>query len=177
MSAILVIGGCRSGKSRQALELARAGEGRRLFVATCVPHDSEMVARVARHRAERDDTWQTLEEPLDLSGVVSRQDAMDRVILVDCLTLWTSNLMAADLEDAEIEARAEDLARLLAAAKGRVILVSNEVGGGIVPENKVARRFRDLAGLVNQRIATACQKVVWMVAGIGVTVKQAPSGE
>ena len=177
MSAILVIGGCRSGKSRQALELARAGEGRRLFVATCVPYDAEMIARVARHRAERDDSWQTLEEPLDLPGVLSRQDAMDRVILVDCLTLWTSNLMAAGLDDAEIEARAGDLARLLAAAKGRVILVSNEVGGGIVPENKVARRFRDLAGLVNQRIAAACHRVVWMVAGIGVTIKQATSDE
>ncbi len=173
MSAILVIGGCRSGKSREALRRAQAGEGRRLFVATCVPHDAEMAARVARHRAARDATGQTVEAPMDLAGVLRREDALDRVILVDCLTLWTSNLMAAGLQDAAIEDCARDLARHLCEARGRVILVTNEVGGGIVPDHEVARRFRDLAGLVNQRIAAACHRVVWMVAGIAVTVKEA----
>lgn len=171
MTSILVIGGCRSGKSREALRLAAAVAGRRVFVATCVPLDEEMRTRVQRHRQERDDTWITVEEPVDLDGVLARRDAPDRVLLVDCLTLWTGNLLAAGRTDEEIEARAGGLADRVGAARGHVILVTNEVGGGIVPENALARRFRDLAGLVNQRIAAACDRVVWMVAGIPVTIK------
>ena len=171
MTAILVIGGCRSGKSREAMRLAAAVGGRRVFVATCVPHDAEMIARVERHQAERDDSWQTIEEPLDLTEVLGREDAADRVVLIDCLTLWTSNLMAAGMSDGAIADRVAELARHLSALRGRAILVTNEVGGGIVPENPLARRFRDLAGLVNQRIAAACHQVVWMVAGIGVAIK------
>lgn len=168
--AILVIGGCRSGKSRQALALA-AGADRRIFVATCMAGDDEMKARVQRHRCERDPSWQTVEEGEDLVGVLDRWDGVDRVMVVDCLTLWTSNLMAAGLSDADIEARADRLALRLKHIRGRVVLVANETGAGIVPENSVARRFRDLAGLVNQKIAAACRQVVWMVAGIPVTIK------
>jgi adenosylcobinamide kinase/adenosylcobinamide-phosphate guanylyltransferase len=94
-------------------------------------------------------------------------------MVVDCLTLWTSNLLVAGLGDAEIEARAEGLALRLKTIRGRVVLVANETGAGIVPENPLARRFRDLSGLVNQKIAAACQQVVWMVAGIPVTIKPA----
>ncbi|MEE4608636.1 MAG: bifunctional adenosylcobinamide kinase/adenosylcobinamide-phosphate guanylyltransferase [Desulfobacteraceae bacterium] len=169
-TSILVIGGCRSGKSRQALALA-AGAGQRVFVATCMSRDDEMKARVQRHRSERDSSWQTVEEGEDLVGVLDRWDGLDRVMVVDCLTLWTSNLMAAGLSDAVIEASADRLAVRLKNIRGRVILVANETGAGIVPENPLARRFRDLAGLVNQKIAAACRQVVWMVAGIAVTIK------
>ena len=177
MTALLVIGGCRSGKSREAMRLAAASGARRVFVATCVPRDAEMIARVERHQAERDDSWQTIEEPLDLAGVLGREDAADRVVLIDCLTLWTSNLMAAGMNDGAIAERVGELARQLSALRGRAILVTNEVGGGIVPENPVARRFRDLAGLVNQRIAAACDQVVWMVAGIAVAIKEVKRNE
>jgi adenosylcobinamide kinase / adenosylcobinamide-phosphate guanylyltransferase len=169
-ASILVIGGCRSGKSRQALALA-VGAEKRVFVATCMARDDEMKARIQRHRIERDAAWQTVEEGEDLVGVLDRWDGKDRVVLVDCLTLWTSNLMAAGLSDADIEDRADRLAARLENIHGRVILVANETGAGIVPENALARRFRDLAGLVNQKIAAACQQVVWMVAGIPVTIK------
>ncbi len=169
--SILVIGGCRSGKSRQAMVLAEAASRRRIFVATCVAEDREMAVRVARHQAERDASWQTVEEPADLVGVLDRWDAADRVMVVDCLTLWTSNLLGAGLADADIENRASELALRLEKTRGSVILVTNETGAGIVPEHPLARRFRDLAGLVNQRIAAACGQVVWMVAGIPVTIK------
>jgi adenosylcobinamide kinase/adenosylcobinamide-phosphate guanylyltransferase len=171
-ASILVIGGCRSGKSRQALALA-AGADQRIFVATCMARDDEMRARVQRHQAERDASWQTVEEGEDLVAVLDRWDQADRVMVVDCLTLWTSNLLVAGLGDAEIEARAEGLALRLKTIRGRVVLVANETGAGIVPENPLARRFRDLSGLVNQKIAAACQQVVWMVAGIPVTIKPA----
>ncbi len=171
-ASILVIGGCRSGKSRQALALA-AGAHQRIFVATCMARDDEMRARVQRHQAERDASWQTVEEGEDLVAVLDRWDQADRVMVVDCLTLWTSNLLVAGLGDAEIEARAEGLALRLKTIRGRVVLVANETGAGIVPENPLARRFRDLSGLVNQKIAAACQQVVWMVAGIPVTIKPA----
>jgi adenosylcobinamide kinase/adenosylcobinamide-phosphate guanylyltransferase len=135
--------------------------------------DDEMRARVQRHQAERDASWQTVEEGEDLVAVLDRWDQADRVMVVDCLTLWTSNLLVAGLGDAEIEARAEGLALRLKTIRGRVVLVANETGAGIVPENPLARRFRDLSGLVNQKIAAACQQVVWMVAGIPVTIKPA----
>lgn len=130
-----------------------------------------MRARVQRHRAERDPSWQTVEEGEDLVGVLDRWDGVDRVMVVDCLTLWTSNLLAAGLSDADIEGRAHGLAARLENIRGRIILVANETGAGIVPENPLARRFRDLAGLVNQQVAAACRQVVWMVAGVAVTIK------
>ncbi|HDI60071.1 MAG TPA: bifunctional adenosylcobinamide kinase/adenosylcobinamide-phosphate guanylyltransferase [Desulfobacteraceae bacterium] len=170
-SSILVVGGCRSGKSRHALHLAASSGVKRVFVATCMARDNEMKARIQRHRAERDASWETVEEGEDLVGVLDRWDGTDRVVLIDCLTLWTSNLLAAGLDDAGIEDRADRLAARLENIRGRVILVANETGAGIVPENPLARRFRDLAGQVNQKIAAACQQVVWMVAGIPVTIK------
>ncbi len=176
-AAILVIGGCRSGKSRHALALASAVAGRRIFVATCMASDDEMAARVQRHRAERDPSWETVEEGENLVGVLDRWDGAGRVMIVDCLTLWTSNLLAAGLGDAAIEARAAQLADRLEKVRGRVILVANETGAGIVPDNPLARRFRDLAGLVNQKMAAACQQVVWMVAGIPVTIKPGIASE
>jgi adenosylcobinamide kinase/adenosylcobinamide-phosphate guanylyltransferase len=168
----LVIGGCRSGKSRQALLLAdRLKLGRRIFVATCVPRDSEMQARVDRHQRERGDRWTTVECPLALAAEIERQSAPGTVLLVDCLTLWVSNMLLEGLALEEVLERGAGLGKALGAARGSVILVSNEVGTGIVPENRLARMFRDAAGWVNQAAAASADRVVWMVAGVPVAIK------
>ncbi len=167
----LVLGGCRSGKSGHALALARAMGPRRIFVATCVPRDDEMVERVERHRKERSDAWQTLEVPVDVAGVLEAHGAAADVILVDCLTLWLSNLLVETDDTAAIRRCIDDLAHAVRRTPCGVVLVSNEVGAGIVPENRLARHYRDLAGWTNQAVAAACDRVVWTVAGIPVTIK------
>lgn len=169
---MLVLGGCRSGKSRHALALAekRAGS-RNSFIATCVARDAEMNERVRRHQSERGDRWRTVEAPLDLPGALAGEAETADVIIVDCLTLWMNNLIMEEPGDEAIFARVERLAAALEKAGCPVFLVSNEVGTGIVPENRLARRFRDLAGFANQRMAAFADRVVWMVAGIPVPVK------
>ncbi|MFP3998703.1 MAG: bifunctional adenosylcobinamide kinase/adenosylcobinamide-phosphate guanylyltransferase [Desulfobacterales bacterium] len=168
----LVLGGCRSGKSRHALELAdSAAKGLNVFAATCVPSDEEMKARVLRHQQERDRKWTTIEAPLDLPGVIREHAAKADVILVDCLTLWISNLMARHEDDEPVMEQVKSFARVLDSAGCPVFIVSNEVGAGIVPENAMARRFRDLAGFANQHIASCAGRVTWMVAGIPVCIR------
>ena len=168
----LVIGGCRSGKSRHAMELAEEIRGSgKIYVATCVPMDEEMHQRVERHQAERGPNWRTIETPLAIGQCIEEQSARADVILVDCLTLWISNLMGEGKDQDTIVDEAAALGATLETAQCPVILVSNEVGAGIVPENITARQFRDTAGLVNQTLAKACTRVIWMVAGIPVTVK------
>lgn len=168
---ILVLGGCRSGKSNHALQLAENLGKKRIFVATCVPQDTEMQVRVDRHRLERDDTWKTLEIPVDLVGTIRNHSPLAEVMLVDCLTLWLSNLLMRTRSVDQIRASIEELANAVKTAPNAIILVSNEVGAGIVPENQIARRYRDLAGWANQAMAAACNRVVWTVAGIPVTIK------
>ena len=168
---ILVLGGCRSGKSGHALSLADGMGGRRVFVATCVPRDDEMKERVNRHRQERDNTWKTLEIPVDLAEAITTHSPTADVMLVDCLTLWLSNLLVQTEDIDPIRRQIDGLAEAVKAAPHAVILVSNEVGAGIVPENRLARRYRDLAGWANQAMAAACDRVVWTVAGIPVTIK------
>jgi len=165
----LVLGGARSGKSRYAEALCRAAGGERIYVATAEARDAEMRARVARHRAERaGDGWRTIEETMDLSGVLRREAAADRVLLVDCLTLWlTNHLLAGSDIGSEIDA----LVDAVTAPAGRLVLVANEVGFGIVPENRLARQFRDHAGRLNQRIAAVADEVTLVVAGLPVAVK------
>jgi adenosylcobinamide kinase/adenosylcobinamide-phosphate guanylyltransferase len=169
---ILVIGGCRSGKSRHALDLAVSMAGdKKIFLATCVPQDDEMRLRVANHQKERDDDWETFEAPLHLPEAISHNAQPRTVVLVDCLTLWINNLM---MENENIQYADEKIAALIKAvqtADGPVVLVSNEVGTGIVPENKLARAYRDLVGSVNQAVASVVDRVVMMVAGIPVTIK------
>jgi len=174
---ILVLGGCRSGKSGHALELAQPIGPRRIFVATCVPHDAEMRERVTRHRHERGADWNTLEVPIDVADTIREHSPSAEVILVDCLTLWLSNLLEENQDVERIRARIDDLAEAVKAASCAVILVSNEVGAGIVPENRLARLYRDLAGWTNQAMAAACDRVVWTVAGIPVTIKPAASAD
>lgn len=160
----LVLGGARAGKSGYALALLGGG----LFVATAEAGDAEMAERIAAHRAERGDSWTTIEEPLDLADVLRRHAGDARPILVDCLTLWLSNLMH---RDRDIEEATVALLAALDARRGETVLVSNEVGLGIVPDNALARRFRDAQGTLNRRIAARADRVIFMAAGLPLTLK------
>jgi adenosylcobinamide kinase/adenosylcobinamide-phosphate guanylyltransferase len=171
---ILITGGARSGKSAHALELAQSGRGgRRFFVATAQALDDEMAARIARHRADRAADITTIEEPVNLASALERLSAHADLVIVDCLTLWVSNLMqvygAACAESLPGDAAA--LAETMAAAPFATIVVTGEVGSGIVPDNPAARDFRDLIGWTNQAIAKVANEVILMVAGYPVRVK------
>jgi adenosylcobinamide kinase/adenosylcobinamide-phosphate guanylyltransferase len=169
---VFVIGGCRSGKSRQALETADGmALNKKVFIATCVPHDQEMKQRIGRHQKERSQDWQTVEAPVDLPQAIIENSRQADVLLVDCLTLWIGNLMMETADDEKIVERISSLIKSLASSGCPVVLVSNEVGAGIVPENKLARRFRDLVGAANQAVAGLADRVLWMVAGIPVQIK------
>ncbi len=166
----LVLGGARSGKSGYAAGLAVRSGQQPVFVATAEDRgDDEMSARIARHRKERDSGWATIEEPIDLAGVVRREAAPDRFLLVDCLTLWLSNLYAAGCDANQAVG---ELCTALSEAAGPVVLVSNEVGLGIVPANDLAREFRDEAGRMNQRVAEHADTVVIMAAGLPMPLKR-----
>lgn len=173
MSSLLVMGGARSGKSRYAEQMA---SGEKYYIATAEAFDQEMRDRIAQHKSLRGSGWTTAEAPLDIVDALQRVDQKVRFILIDCLTMWIGNLMHHDRNVAE---EVEKLAKTLAAAKGRIVVVSNEVGQGIVPENAMARRFRDFQGLCNQRIAAVADEVVLVVAGIPMTIKKAkrPAGK
>ncbi|HTG38753.1 bifunctional adenosylcobinamide kinase/adenosylcobinamide-phosphate guanylyltransferase [Sphingomonas sp.] len=166
--SILVLGGARSGKSRHAQSLAE-GMGRdRLFIATAQAFDDEMRDRIARHRADRDASWRTVEAPVDLPGAIRDHGRAERILLVDCLTLWLSNLL---LSDADLDAAGRSLVRAIAETPALVVLVGNEVGFGIVPDNALARRFRDAAGRLHQDLAARCDAVDLVVAGIALRMK------
>ena len=171
---ILVLGGCRSGKSRHALELGEGYLGKRnLFIATCVPADKEMMQRVARHQSERGEAWSTLEIPIHLAEIIKTESTRADVIIVDCLTLWMSNLIVeTGGEQDEIDTFVGHLTNALTEAQCPVILVSNEVGAGIVPDNALARRYRDAAGWMNQAVAGIADRVIHTVAGIAVVIKK-----
>lgn len=162
----LILGGARSGKSRLAEELAAARAGELLYIATAEAWDDEMRARIAEHRARRGGRWRTLEAPLDLAPAIAAAGA--GVVLVDCLTLWLSNLMHAERD---VAAETNALLSALQAAKAPVLLVSNEVGLGIVPENALARAFRDHQGRLNQAVAAAADQVIFMAAGLPLVMK------
>jgi len=168
----LVIGGCRSGKSSHALDMANQVPGdRKLFIATSVPSDGEMEKRVEKHRCERGDLWRTAETPVNVADVIEQEGDCSDVILLDCITLWISNLFGENFEESTISQQVDGLVHAVTNAPCPVFLVSNEVGTGIVPDNALARQFRDAAGFANQRIAAAVSKVIWTVAGIPVTIK------
>lgn len=167
---VLVIGGCRSGKSRFAVNYAR-GFKRKAFVATCEVLDEEMKKRVEKHQEDRGPDWKTIEVPLALPDAIARCGAEADVVLVDCLTLWISNMILKEKTEEYVMSRTDELLASIQKIDSTVILVSNEVGAGIVPENPLARMFRDVAGMVNQKVAACADKVVWMVAGIPAQVK------
>jgi adenosylcobinamide kinase/adenosylcobinamide-phosphate guanylyltransferase len=164
----LVLGGTRSGKSAVAETAVLETGLAPVYLATAEARDGEMDERIARHRARRGTAWTTIEEPLDLTGTLKRQAGPGRAILVDCLTLWLSNLMAAERD---VVAEGDRLAMALADASGPVVLVSNEVGQGIVPDNALARRFRDEAGLLHQKVAAVAGRVLFVTAGLPQTLK------
>ena len=168
MTSLFVLGGARSGKSRYAQARAETMPGELIFIATAQAFDDEMTSRIARHRADRDLRWRTIEAPIALAEAIVENSAPGRVLLVDCLTLWTSNLL---LGEHDIDAASAALERAVIIAPGPVILVANEVGLGIVPDNALARRFRDHAGLLNQRIAAAVDAVVLVTAGLPLSLK------
>lgn len=165
---ILVLGGARSGKSAYAESLVEGIEGDPIYIATATPSDEEMAARIAAHKARRGDHWSTVEEPRDLTGVIAAHAVTGRAVLVDCLTLWLANVMA---DGADPESETGRLVETLRGAAAPVVLVSNEVGFGIVPDNALARAFRDHAGRLNQAVAAAADRVVFIAAGLPLTLK------
>lgn len=175
-SSHLLLGGARSGKSRHALELAARHGGRVAFVATARALDGDMAARIARHRAERSARWTTVEEPHDVAAACRRAAATHDLVVLDCITVWIGNLMERGDDDATVLAAADELAKLQREQLVSMLIVSNEVGEGVHPSTALGRRFRDLLGSVNQRLAAAADRVTLMVAGLPMTVKDtAPS--
>ncbi len=170
--SLLVLGGARSGKSRfaqaQAEAQVEASPGRLVYIATAEALDAEMEERIARHRDDRGPCWQTVEAPLELAAAIAAESRPDRVLLVDCLTLWASNLMVAERD---VFPAIAELTAAISEAPGKIILVSNEIGLGIVPENALARRFRDVAGEINQAAAACVDSAILMVAGLPITLK------
>lgn len=162
-----ILGGASSGKSRFAEGLITDTGAPRVYIATSQAHDSEMSDRIRAHQKDRGESWRTIESPLDV--VTALADVRENeVALLDCATMWLSNHMLAEHD---IEAETLQLLNALAACKGRVVVVSNEVGTGIVPENALARRFRDAQGKLNQKIAAQADLAVLVVAGLPVTLK------
>lgn len=167
---ILITGGARSGKSRYAEARAAAFGSRRIYLATAEAGDDEMAQRIAAHQKRRGDAWTTIEEPVRLVESLLDWRGRTDCALVDCVTLWLSNLLLRG--EPNIEEKIEALAQTLPRLDLSVVLVTNEVGAGIVPDNPLARRFRDLAGWTNQRLAAVAHEVVLMVAGIPMIVKR-----
>ena len=168
----LVTGGARSGKSRYAEERAREIGARRLYVATAEAKDEEMRERIAEHRARRGGDWITVEEPIEVSTELLRHRGRIDCVVVDCLTLWVSNFLLRQ-EEESVARRVDELVESLPLLDFHVYFVTNEVGSAIVPDNSLSRRFRDLVGWVNQRVAAASDEVVLMVAGLPVIIKKA----
>ncbi len=168
----LILGGARSGKSRYGLGLAGRCPAPRLFVATCEPRDAEMEARIAAHQRERGSDWTTQEVPLKLAATLKAAQDGFGVILVDCLTMWVSNLLLQEgAPKGRIQTACEDLVAALQKTTTPTILISNEVGMGIVPDNPLGREFRDRAGWLHQRLAQVADLVVLVVAGVPLLIK------
>jgi adenosylcobinamide kinase/adenosylcobinamide-phosphate guanylyltransferase len=169
---MLVLGGAKSGKSSFALSVCSSLNKKRIFLATAQALDQEMEERIRRHKVERGSGWRTIEEPLKVAETIGSLDSKDTIILLDCLTLWLNNLYMEHEEDQEtIDEAIDNLARQLADIRGAVVVVSNEVGMGIVPDNQLSRTYRDTAGYMNQRIARLAGKVVTVLAGLPLVLK------
>lgn len=177
---LLVTGGSRSGKSAFAQKMAEGMDGARVYVATCPVIDEEMAERVRRHREDRENrNWRTIEETEDLAGVLRREGNGDanKIFLIECLTLWINNLMwkaeqeSREVGEDEIALQCADLLEACRAVSGTVIFVTNEVGMGIVPDNAVARRYRDLVGRCNQIMAAGADSVTLVSCGLSIKLK------
>ena len=168
----LVLGGVRSGKSRYAAALARELSMPVTLIATGTALDEEMRRRIAAHRRDRDADWTVVEEPVHLAGALIEVSSPDRVIIVDCLTLWLTNLLCAGGD--ALRRESSSFLTALPGLPGHCVMVANEVSLGIIPVNELARRFMDEAGDLHQQLAACCDRVVFMVAGLPLTVKAAP---
>jgi adenosylcobinamide kinase/adenosylcobinamide-phosphate guanylyltransferase len=166
LTTLLVLGGARSGKSRYAEARIRGAGGPLVYIATAQAFDDEMTDRIAHHRADRGPDWRTVEAPIELPTAI--EQANGAAVLVDCLTLWATNLLLAD---ADIDAATGRLLAAICAHPGPLALVSNEIGLGIVPDNALSRRFRDIAGRLNQMVAAAVDEVQFIAAGLPLTLK------
>jgi adenosylcobinamide kinase / adenosylcobinamide-phosphate guanylyltransferase len=180
MSMTFILGGARAGKSRFAQELAAKLKKRVLFVATCQPLDEEMSARIKAHQRSRPRDWKTLEVPTDVAKAMRGKIGAAEVVILDCLTLLISNIMGAEEADAEtlekkVNAELEDLIDFVKMAKAHFIIVSNEVGLGVVPPYRAGRVYRDVLGTANQMLARNADEVYFMVAGIPIQIKGAHS--
>lgn len=167
-NTMLVLGGARSGKSAYAQRMAEQIKPRQLYVATAEPYDDEMKHRIRLHQDARGQSWTTCEEPFDLVSVIQNEASDQQAVMIDCLTLWLSNMME---KGQDLQKETLRLTEALRQAKGPVILVSNETGSGIVPENALARKFRDEQGRLNQRVAEVCNAVILVIAGLPMTLK------
>lgn len=168
---IFILGGARSGKSSYALELAKKDDHKVAFVATATIFDGEMKKRIELHKKNRPSSWKTFEETKDLAPLLRKIDSKTKLVIIDCLTLFISNLLLAKYKDETIEKRVSEMMIVLKSAKFDSIIVSNEVGLGIVPNHPLGRRFRDLAGKINQTVAKESNQVYFMVSGIPVKIK------
>ncbi len=169
---ILVTGGCRSGKSQFALEYSNRHFQKKLYLATCEALDEEMAKRIEDHKKKRGSDWQTVEEPIKIVDAIRQHGRCTEVILLDCITLWLSNLLMRQKSDHEILNEVSRLVDTVKQGRSSFLFVSNEVGMGIVPADPLGRRFRDLAGMANQKIARAAQTVVFMVSGMPILLKE-----
>ncbi len=167
----LVLGGARSGKTAHAMRLAER-QLRRVYVATAEAHDDEMRARIRRHRSERDATWSTVEAPIDIAQALCASDTVGTSIVVDCATLWLSNILHSERD---VATAINTVLPIIKGAVADIVLVSNEVGLGIVPENKLARTFRDAHGQMNQSLAAVVDRVDFVAAGLPITLKSEAS--
>lgn len=167
---VFIVGGARSGKSAHALGRASSCAGRKVYIATAQALDAEMAARIEAHRVERGEGWETIEEPLHVASAIAGLGA-GGAIVIDCLTLWLSNLLHSGMDDEKIKEAVDGLAAACALSPSAVIAVSNEVGLGLVPENPLARRFRDLSGWMNQKMALASKEAWFVASGIPLKLK------
>ena len=174
MGLFLLVGGARSGKSRLAVEIAAARPGPVVFIATAEARDEEMTERIRRHREGRPKSWETLEEPIDLEAALSSVPD-DAVVVVDCLTLWVSNVMELGRSDAQILDASRSASAVAAARPSETVVVTNEVGAGIVPANELARRYRDVLGEVNAIWGAAADRAALVVAGRALDLQTAAS--
>lgn len=168
---LFVLGGARSGKSSYAIKLARKSGGRVAFIATCQPLDGEMKKRIGLHKKSRPGHWQTFDEPRDIGILLKKIGVKFDTIVIDCLTLLICNLMMDNQDEGAIKKKFEDMLSALDKIKAQAIIVSNEVGLGIVPDNKLGREFRDIAGRLNQRVAIKADDVYFLVSGIPWKIK------
>ena len=168
---IFITGGCRSGKSRYALHYANQNFSKKLFLATCEVLDEEIAQRIKLHKKMRGPEWQTIEEPIKIVKKIRECGRNGEVILIDCLTLWLYNLLMKWDNDLRIIDETEKLINIIKQSQTSFILVSNEVGMGIVPADPLSRRYRDLLGTMNQRVAEALDTVIFMVSGIPIFLK------